>query len=95
MLSTPKVRAERQDTETTTHSRDRELADQGLCYKTSSQFANGVLRRDATRACTLVLHLLMQKDNSVKQQQQKKNSYVTSMKHLCRDDRDKHTSSNP
>lgn len=68
MLSTPRARAEGQDTETATQSRDIEFAAQGLCDKTSSQFSNEVIRRDVpTRACTPVLHLLMQKDNSAEQ----------------------------
>ena len=52
--------------ETVTQSRDAEFGAEGFCDKTSSQFANEVLRGCILmRACTQFLHTLMQKGNSV------------------------------
>lgn len=54
--------------ETVTHSRDAEFGAWSLCDKTSSQFANEVVGRSVLiRACTQLLHPLMQKGNSVEQ----------------------------
>lgn len=49
-----------------TQSKDAEFDAQDLHGKTSSQFANEVVRRGVlTRGCTQLLHPLMEEDNSV------------------------------